>query len=258
MNKNQDKLDRRINDFASRSFRDMADRDYITARLACRAELMPQFLWSAQQAIEKYLKYILLVNRISAKVGHDILSALTLTEQLSFKIELRPESQAFIKHVATYGEYRYLDVSYFVNGHVLLELDMTVWDLRRYCQVLDVFGKKLPAAEQRMLDDAKLALKISADRPAHEFRLSHGFLEDVLDKKLHPARDALIWENAFFGVRKRKSVKVKYHMHASNSPLYLYPEMLDELLNYVFIPKELRAGYRQHLQAILADATKRP
>lgn len=65
MKKDQDKLDRRINDFASRSFRDMADRDYIAARLACRAELMPQCLWSAQQAIEKYLKYILLVNRIT-------------------------------------------------------------------------------------------------------------------------------------------------------------------------------------------------
>jgi HEPN domain-containing protein len=258
MTKNQDTLDRRINDFARRSFRDMADRDYIAARLACRAELMPQLLWAAQQAFEKYLKHILLVNRIPAKVGHDILSALKLTEQLSFKIELRPEGLEFIKHVAAYGEYRYLDVSYFVQGHVLLDLDMAVWDLRRYCQVLDVRGKKLPDDEQRMLRDAQAMLKASTDRPAHEFRINGGFLEGVLDKKGHPAREALTWQNAFFGVKRRKSVKIKDHLQASNSPLYLYPDMLDELLKYVFIPKGLERGYRQHLEAVLADPSKRP
>ncbi|MFG6458115.1 HEPN domain-containing protein [Roseateles sp. BYS96W] len=65
-------VNRRLNDFARRSFLNIADKDYIAARMAVRAELMPQFLWASQQAIEKYLKFILLVNRIEAKVGHDI------------------------------------------------------------------------------------------------------------------------------------------------------------------------------------------
>lgn len=56
MDKDRDHLEMRVNDFAARSFRDVADRDYVAARLACRAGLMPQFLWSAQQAFEKYLK----------------------------------------------------------------------------------------------------------------------------------------------------------------------------------------------------------
>ena len=30
-----------VNDFALRSFRDMADGDYIAARMACRAALLP-------------------------------------------------------------------------------------------------------------------------------------------------------------------------------------------------------------------------
>lgn len=69
----QDKLDRHINSFATQSFRDQADRDYIVSRLACRYELFPQFLWSAHQAIEKYLKAILVYNRVKAKnVGHDL------------------------------------------------------------------------------------------------------------------------------------------------------------------------------------------
>ena len=43
-----------LNDFATRSFRDMADMDYIAARSAYRLELYPQFMWSGLQAIEKY------------------------------------------------------------------------------------------------------------------------------------------------------------------------------------------------------------
>ena len=258
MDKSKDTLDRRTNDFARRSFRDTADRDYIAARLACRAELMPQFLWSAQQAFEKYFKYILLVNRIPARVGHNLLQALKLTEQLPFKIELLPESLKFIQHVASYGEYRYLDVSYFVEGYLLLDLDMAVWDIRRYCQILDVRGKKLPASEQRMIEEATVMLKTSKKQPPHEFRINGGFLEEVLAKKEHPAREALIWQNAFFSTRARKRVKIKDHLQAANSPLYLYPDMLDELLKYVYIPTELRPGYRQHLAEVLADPSKRP
>jgi hypothetical protein len=33
-----------LNDFAIRSFREVADYDYITARMAYRSKLVPQFL----------------------------------------------------------------------------------------------------------------------------------------------------------------------------------------------------------------------
>lgn len=45
-----------LNDFAIRCFRDVADDDYIAARMACPTELVLQYLWASQQAIEKYLK----------------------------------------------------------------------------------------------------------------------------------------------------------------------------------------------------------
>jgi hypothetical protein len=68
-----------INDFATRSFRDVGDYDYISARMAYRARLYPQFLWSGLQTIEKYLKCILLLNRIPAKgVWHDLDAGLQL------------------------------------------------------------------------------------------------------------------------------------------------------------------------------------
>ncbi len=61
-----------LNDFAIRSFRETADCDYIAARLSFRAGLVPQFLWQSLQAIEKYLKCILVLNRIRAPKSHNI------------------------------------------------------------------------------------------------------------------------------------------------------------------------------------------
>ena len=255
----QDKLDRSINSFATQSFRDQADRDYIAARLACRSELFPQFLWSSQQAIEKYIKAILLYNRIKApKIGHDIAVAMSLTTRLPFAIELSSRSKAFIKHIADCGEYRYIDIPYYVEGYLLVDLDLTVWELRRYCQVLDVFGKILQPEDAALLSRAQDELSRSENGPHYKFRVHGGFLEKILDNRKHPSRSALLWQNAVYGVRKRSTVRVKHHLHAQNPMLYLYPEMLDELLKFLFIPPKLEKGYRDHLASIQANPDSRP
>src|SRR5204863_1791686 len=97
-------------------------------------------------------------------------------EQLPLGVHIRKGGLRFFEHVAAYGQYRYLDVSTFVAGHALLQLDIAVWDLRRYCQVLNVFGKVLPEAEQRLLDAALQNLSCSDGRPRHTFRIPGGFL----------------------------------------------------------------------------------
>src|SRR3954451_19148338 len=67
------KIELLLNDFAIRSFRDVGDGDYVSARVTYRAGLTMQYLWASQQAIEKYLKCILLLNRIPAlDVKHDL------------------------------------------------------------------------------------------------------------------------------------------------------------------------------------------
>lgn len=255
----QDKLDRHVNAFGTQSFRDQADRDYIAARLACRHELFPQFLWSSHQAIEKYLKAILLYNRIEAtRVGHDLAKALSLTHSLPFEIELSKRSRKFIDYLAKVGEFRYIDVPFYVYGHILIDLDLAVWEVRRYCQVLDVFGKQLPPDEQKLLEDAWSDLASSETKPRYRFRLNGGLLEKIVTDRKHPSHSALLWHNPCFGVRRRATVKAKNHLNAENSLLYLYPEMLDELLKYVFIPRKLVAGYREHLSQIKAGAKDRP
>jgi HEPN domain-containing protein len=242
----RDKLDRLINSFATQSFRDQADRDYIVARLACRYDLLPQFLWSAQQAVEKYLKAILLYNRVKAPhIKHDLTKALSLASSLStINIDLSPRSRAFIDHLARYAQYRYIDVPFFVEGHILVDLDLTVWEVRRYCQVLNVFGKVLPPKEKAQLDQARAAIDRSRDEPRYKFRLHGGLLEQMLSRSSHPSRPALLWQNSCFGVRKRSTVRAKDHLSAQDPLLSLYPELLDELLEYVFLPKTLVDHYR--------------
>lgn len=258
----QDKIDRHINRFATQSFRDQADRDYIEARLACRAELIPQFLWASQQAIEKYLKGILLYNRKPAKrVGHDLTAALKLAEGLPkapFTIVLSARSRKFIDHLATYGENRYIEKPYHVNGHILVDLDLAVWELRRYCQVLNVFGKVLQVTEQKLLDQALTDLAKSDAEPRYKFRVHGGFIEEVLKNSKHPSRPALLWNNATYASRKRATVRVRDHMMGGNPHLYNYPEMLDELLKFVSLPGKLEQAYRDHLAAIKADPSNRP
>lgn len=253
----EDKLDRYLNAFATQSFRDQADRDYIAARLACRYELFPQFLWSSQQALEKYLKAILLYNRVKATtVGHDIKAAMGLAAGLPFKIVLSDRSRKFIDSIAMYGEYRYLDVPFHVYGYVLVDLDLAIWEVRRYCQVLQVFGKDLPENEQALLDESHQRLAVSDKEPRYKFRLHNGLLESIIAKSEHPSRAALVWQNPCFGARKRSMVRVKEHLNAQNPHLTHYPQMLEELLKYVYMPKKIADAYRAHLAATLVEKAK--
>ena len=47
--------------------------------------------------------------------------------------------------------------------------------------------------------------------------------------------------------RDGKPAKVKHHLNAQNPHLTHYPQMLDELLKYVFIPPKVADAYRAHL-----------
>ena len=71
----------KINFAIIRCLRDTGDGDYVAARLAARHRLVPQFLWSAEQALEKYLKGMALHGVSVLNIGHDILKALTLIEE---------------------------------------------------------------------------------------------------------------------------------------------------------------------------------
>jgi len=56
-----------------RMYRDAGDHDYLLARFSARSNLLYQFWWNAQQAVEKYLKAALMLNgRPVNKYGHKL------------------------------------------------------------------------------------------------------------------------------------------------------------------------------------------
>jgi hypothetical protein len=95
-------------------------------------------------------------------------------------------------------------------------------------------------------------LHLELDR-IHRAKVNHekgtcvmgGVLEAIIEQKDHPAREGLVWNNLFFGPSRRKGVKMKSNWEAGNSPFFLHPEIIDEVLKYVFIPKGIAEGVRQ-------------
>jgi hypothetical protein len=239
-----------LNDFATRSFRDVGDQDYISARMAYRASLYSQFHWAGLQAIEKYLKAILLYNRIQKpkrRIGHDLARALECAEQLPFEIKLSKPSRDIIEHLDTYGRFRYLESSYHVFDRELLKLDKAVWEIRRYCRVIN-YKLKVEDQQVEMLALNLAEIEASDNAPPQNFKIIGGMLENILDKKDHPARAALVWKNMFFNRHNRKGTKFRNPHHATNAPLSLRPELLTEVMKYVWLPQEVVTAYEAEMR----------
>ena len=193
-----------IDEFAIRSFRDRADEDYISARMSLRAALPTAFLWSSLQAVEKYLKCILLLNRIPCKdARHNLVSALnTVKDSGKTRLDLTPVTIDLINYLNEFGSFRYLEVSNVASGTSLTALDRTVWELRRFCSKDD--------------GPTKLTLRHGVIPP--KFRLESGYLEAIIDNIDNPAREPLLWQNAFCGKRQRRPVRRRPWMKAENGP----------------------------------------
>jgi len=229
--------DKKINSFAIRSFRDVADQDYIVARLACRADLMSQFMWAAQQAIEKYLKGILCLHRIPAvDLGHNVPAAVALLKRLPFDVELDEQSAKTIQHIGVYGPYRYLEAPWIVVGYVLPRLDRAIWELRRYCQAINHERLNTSGVDPRFEE----SIKQSKSQMPQRFKIPGGLLETIVGKKDHPARSALVWQNQYYGSSTRKQITAPWKLSGANPPLMHHPEILDEVAHLVHIPAIVR------------------
>lgn len=218
--------------------------DYIAARMLYRAGLVEQFHWQGLQALEKYLKAILLYNRVKAKrIGHDLSRALAKTGQLPFELELTAPAHQLIEHLDKFGRFRYLEASYYIHGPKLVELDRTVWEIRRYCRVLKYEVKLPDGSVKQMLPIELESIEQSKNAPPYKFKIIGGALEKILDNKDNAAREPLVWQNGFFGSKHRKTVTMHIRRQGKNSPLSLHPEILDELKEYVYLSKEVIEAY---------------
>lgn len=227
-------MDDLINEFAIRSFRNTADRDYISARMAYRTHLIPQFLWSALHCLEKYCKCILLLNRIPEKeIGHEVLVLLDkINATTDLSISISGQSRKFIEMLEQTARFRYLENSWYVYEYELIKLDRAVWELRWYCQ-------------DKHADVLKAYMENSEPENGNRL-IKGGLLESILGDKYHPARAQLVWNNLIYSNSTRKKIRISNVFMGENAPLWLNPEIVDEVKKYIKFPKGLAESYRQH------------
>ena len=197
-----------INDFAIRSFRDTADQDYIAARLCFRSALIPQFHWASLQALEKYLKCILVLNRLAAPKTHDLGQLLQLLKGGGrLQLGLTQQTLDFLSYLDTYGRHRYFESSWAIEGHELVLLDWAVWDVRRFARVLvpsDIADESKRA--ERLQAELSVLQAAAKDHP-QRYSIPGGTLEKILADPKHKSRSALVWQNSCFGKSFRRKVK---------------------------------------------------
>lgn len=228
-----------LNIFATESFRRQADQDYIAARSNFRLQLRQQFLFAALQAIEKYLKAILLFHcQTTIGYGHKLDKLLKKTEELKdLNLDISESSKEFVLYLNKQGMNRYMDQLAFNYGDELPKLDTAVWEIRRYCQPLpqDRQQENYFAARRKITDPL-------FEKNKHKFSIPEGFLEKVI--RHHPSscptRKALIWANMCYGTRKR--TKVTYRTFSSaeiplNEREWVRPH-LEKLRKYIQLPKK--------------------
>lgn len=236
-----------INDYASRSFRDLADQDYLAARICYRVDLDQLFLWNSLQAIEKYFKAILLFNGRSAKsLGHDIERALGKIKEISdLKFKIPDDVVLFIKYINDYGLNRYFDYPTVIREFSLFKLDRTIWHIRRYCYYLRGSTIKKDGTLVPLLDyELRIIHNNIYDKYPNRYKIFGGYLESVINNntKLAPY---LIWNNFYYGkVKKHKIKNVKVKVSAANPTHYMHPEIINDLDKLVDFPKALRGHFR--------------
>jgi HEPN domain-containing protein len=224
--------------------RELADKDYISARMNYKLGLLDQFLWAGLQAVEKYLKAILLLNDESTLgLSHRISKA--YERVLSIKdneFDFAEGLDKFIEYLNDYGNNRYWEFPTHASGFEHRDLDLAVWNIRRYCQPSDS-----TRAESRYEYLNSDDLKVNR----YKLRISGGFLERVLDEeRSSDRRKVLVWKNFCYGSRRKHRIK-NYRVRArSASPIHFFrPECYPALKDYVQFPKSVRVELESHSTA---------
>jgi HEPN domain-containing protein len=227
-------------DLATRSFRNIADQDYIAARACYRLGLTIQFLFLSQQAIEKYFKAILLYNLKSSKgLSHSISAAKKRVEEIdNLKFELPEESLQFLDYIDCQGVNRYLEKVHYTILDWLPLLDITIWHIRLYCHVMNYDH---PITNENVLDSelASICDWRKSDRP-YMYRLHGGFLEKVLSEKKNPQRGQLVWKNHYYGDRSKGRFSMRNIMNLVNPTHVLHPECYEYFDSLVHFPREIK------------------
>ncbi len=230
------------NNFATRAFRDVADMDYVSARTLYRNDCLDAFLVFSQQAIEKYLKGVLLYNSIKhRKATHDLLSLLEQCESIEhFKIF--NQTREFIKQINGFDELRYamyLFGAFSAKHSFLVDLDYSVMDIRRYCRSDHELARSLSKISEDQLVDITKKGGVSII----------GVLEDIQKSKdnikFNQLRSNLIWNNQFFSSETNKNDIISgWWAKSSGFDKKELKDSYEAVKDYVYMPKDVEKYFK--------------
>jgi HEPN domain-containing protein len=242
--------DSHINRFVTNSFRDVADKDYIAARICYRYGLHHQFLWFGQQAVEKYLKGILLYNRVDTrKLRHNLREACAAVLSIpDIDFDFPDDAREFIEYLDDQGTNRYLEYPYYLPDDAGLQLDRTVWFVRRYCEYLRRTRENPDGTEHSLLSAAvaRIQSEWTLEHP-NKFNLFGGFLEQVLRDKKSGLRSQLVWKNFYYGTYRKQVIWGYPSYSLVGNPIhFMHPEVFDELSHLVQFSSDVKQFFREH------------
>ena len=232
----------RLNQFAA-LFRDIGDADYVSARSNYQLHLREQFFWAGLQAVEKYLKAILLYNGLPT-LGylHNLSKLLTAVREISYlKFEIPVDVEEFLARLCDLGDNRYLSRETYVRPQNLIELDKSVWNIRAYCRfvLVTVRGgrKDLTDLYANNINSRTCLRDPRVFRPLH----NDGFLVEVLKRpRADPLRRILVWHNRFFGSGRARVADPPYYSSSRIPPNRQRPfteQEKTELAKLIKLPK---------------------
>jgi len=235
-----------IYDFANRSFRDLADQDYISARVAYRNEFDQQFRWCALQAIEKYLKAILLYNHVSSKsLSHNLNDALHRVQSIKdLEFSVPCDVEEFVDYISVYGVDRYLCHPTHLKDSALLTLDKSVWYIRRYCFFMRQVIKTQSGEKELFALNKQEVINPYFEKFPHKYKILGGYLEKIVDKRL-PSYADLIWKNFFYGRIKKHKISFGFRLSSQNPTHELHKDVFGTLESLVDFPKAIKMLYKR-------------
>jgi len=229
--------------------RDVADEDYIAARMTNRVGLYQSSAWSGLQAIEKYLKAILLYSNRPVKPyrNHKLIRLIRVAEKVpAVGFGLPADCLEFAEYLEEQGRNRYSDVPTYVQGVEVFRLDRLVWHVRRYCQdflLLPGDGQRYPG------ESAKRLASVPGERgwaTSKDLAVSRGHLEAILEDRNHPQRPHLVWRNLYYGARRKGRFRHRFTVAFKKPAHVMRPELLLPVLErLVYIPPDLLPVLRE-------------
>jgi hypothetical protein len=205
-------------------------------------ELYPQAVWLAHQAVEKYLKSILLFRIMPAnKYGHNLIQLYqSIQNDTRFPMHLPELVIKDLENLDTFGTNRYRERFLSCSQFPVYVIDRIIWHLRWYSQYV---GCTLGTYDD--FNDSNFQLKRESITQnvgkieTVDHQIQGGKLEKILKVQGTKIRGTLIWKNLFFGSKKRKIVRIKHDYRMENSVQVIWQHESKLLLKYIQFPNDI-------------------